>query len=560
MSAVPPPYIPETYFAAEALRPIVTAGLPGSKMDNEFINIAITLNKVRSRLGEIQRDDGIVRNAVIPISALTSDLLALIGDGAFRIRGQWQTGTDYEIGDVFSNDLTTYLVFSPFTSIGVSFNPSSAYVSVLGSPPDIGNVTRDVFDGDGVRTSFPTSVNPVTSNNFRVFVDGEFQLGNFLTNEIEGGGGINVIFMTPPPAGSGNVVIETGIISTVSVAEISDSSVTTSKIANLAVTGAKIADATIIGSKIAAGGITSTQLADNTIVTAKIENGAVSNAKLALDAVSGDKLQANAVGSDKLAAGSVTTSKIAAGAVSTAALVDGAVSATKLGTDAVETVKIKDANVTTAKLADASVETAKVKDAAVTAPKLSGAQTGTAPVFGVRAWAQIDGVTAANTTGTYTRAGTTVTVAATAHGFLVGHTAYLDFQTGSASDGAFVVASVIDANNFTVTHGSSGSTSGGVIVARVTVRAQGNISSVSDMGAGTYTLNFTTPLPSTNYAVLGTTNAYGPGNGQGIVNVASTGSNFTGAAVLKTVNSLTVLASTNGVPTDMGDVSIAILG
>jgi len=45
-------------------------------------------------------------------------------------------------------------------------------------------------------------------------------------------------------------------------------------------------------------------------------------------------------------------------------------------------------------LADAaSVNTSAVVDAAITASKLSGAQTGTAPVFGARAWVVFSGAT-----------------------------------------------------------------------------------------------------------------------------------------------------------------------
>jgi hypothetical protein len=50
-----------------------------------------------------------------------------------------------------------------------------------------------------------------------------------------------------------------------------------------------------------------------------------------------------------------------------------------------------DNSVTTAKLTDANVTTAKIANAAVTAEKLSGAQTGSAPVFGIRAWAKFAG-------------------------------------------------------------------------------------------------------------------------------------------------------------------------
>tara|TARA_R110000868_G_scaffold248075_1_gene504419 strand:+ start:21 stop:2060 length:2040 start_codon:yes stop_codon:yes gene_type:complete len=69
--------------------------------------------------------------------------------------------------------------------------------------------------------------------------------------------------------------------------------------------------------------------------------------------------------------------------------------------------------------------------------------------------------------GTYARALAVVTVTATAHGLAVGDTVYLDFTTGTATDGAFVITAVT-ANTFTITHGTSGTTSGNVTVYRPT--------------------------------------------------------------------------------------------
>ena len=66
--------------------------------------------------------------------------------------------------------------------------------------------------------------------------------------------------------------------------------------------------------------------------------------------------------------------------------------------------------VTTAKIAAGAVDATKVQDAAVTAPKLSGAQTGSAPVYGVRAWVKFNGVSGVVTLGgnvsSITKAGT----------------------------------------------------------------------------------------------------------------------------------------------------------
>lgn len=105
--------------------------------------------------------------------------------------------------------------------------------------------------------------------------------------------------------------------------------------------------------------------ADNTVSTAKIVNSAVTTAKIA---------DAN-----------VTTDKIAAGAVTT----------TKLADANVTTAKIADDNVTTAKIANSNVTTAKIADAAITPAKLNGAQSGSAPIFGVRAWVSINGTSGA---------------------------------------------------------------------------------------------------------------------------------------------------------------------
>lgn len=37
----------------------------------------------------------------------------------------------------------------------------------------------------------------------------------------------------------------------------------------------------------------------------------------------------------------------------------------------------------------------------------------------------------------------------------------------------------------------------------VAIRAAGNVSSITDNGVGSYTVNFTNPLPDANYAVVG---------------------------------------------------------
>ena len=125
--------------------------------------------------------------------------------------------------------------------------------------------------------------------------------------------------------------------------------------------------------------------------------------------------------------------------------------------------------------------------------------------FECRAW--VDFATLATTvkTGTYSRTLTTVTVTSTAHGLTTGDQVYLDFTSGAADDEQDAVT-VTGANTFTVTSGTSGSTSGNVTIyvekgAR-TIRGSGNVSSVTADGDFIYTVNYATPLPDANYAAL----------------------------------------------------------
>jgi hypothetical protein len=112
--------------------------------------------------------------------------------------------------------------------------------------------------------------------------------------------------------------------------------------------------------------ITQSAIVDGSITTAKIADSAVATAKIADSAVA--------------------TAKIADSAVATAKIADSAVSAAKIASNAVTTAKIADSNVTTAKVADSNITTAKIANAAITPAKMNGAQTGNAPVYGVRAW------------------------------------------------------------------------------------------------------------------------------------------------------------------------------
>jgi hypothetical protein len=113
---------------------------------------------------------------------------------------------------------------------------------------------------------------------------------------------------------------------------------------------------------------------NNIILQSKMTSEAIFNGTLSL-------------ASDKLlvAAGGITSNELAGNSVVTA----------KISDLNVTTGKIADLGITTAKIADLNVTTGKIANAAITAAKLNGAQTGNAPIYGVRAWARYNGVTPA---------------------------------------------------------------------------------------------------------------------------------------------------------------------
>lgn len=558
MSAVPPPYYPEASFATQAQQPIVTAGLPGAQMDAEFVNIQTTVNGVRSRLSQIQRDDGALANGIVGFEAMSPEILQFAVSNSIRLRGPWTPNTIYVFdgtkADVFIHEGATRIVAVSYMSGSDYGILDETFTGALGSPPAVGTIIRDVFAGDGVKTAFDMSTDPITTTNVHVYVNGLLKLaGTDFT--ISG----KVVTFAAAPANASVIVTEVGVVTEVVLTTVADGSIITAKLANGSVTAPKLATDAVTTVKLLNGAVTTDKLATGSVTTDKVENGAITEGKLANSAVTSSKIADGAVSSGKLAPGAVTTAAIATGAVATGSISDAAVATAKITDSAVTTAKINDAAVTTPKLADGAATTVKIADAGITAAKLSGAQTGAAPVFGARAWATIDGTTAANKTGTYTQTGTVVTVSVTAHGLRVGHSVFCDFTSGTATDADFTVATVIDDNNFTVTRAAA-TTSGNVTLNFVTVVAGGNISSISKTTAGDYCLNFTDDMPNANYAITGNVISNNTSTGVSAVFIKGTNANVAGPVFKKTVSTIAVIMATASGTFDHKEATVVIFG
>jgi hypothetical protein len=157
-----------------------------------------------------------------------------------------------------------------------------------------------------------------------------------------------------------------------------------------------------------------------------------------------------------------------------------------------------------------TVTTANLVDASVTAAKLSGAQTGSAPIYGCRAWVNFDGTLTNVTSNAYSRTTTTVTVTKSAHGLTTGNKLVISSASDSGLHTAANTASAeivkVDDNNFTFQTASTGPSTGTLTYARG-IRGSGNVASVTRNGTGDYTVTFATALPSANYSAVATAGA-----------------------------------------------------
>jgi hypothetical protein len=85
-------------------------------LDAEFSNIATTLAEALANLALIQRDDTALKDSVVEIHTLSSEVLALIASGSWDIRGAWITATAYYVGDIVTNGGLLYLGMEDHTS------------------------------------------------------------------------------------------------------------------------------------------------------------------------------------------------------------------------------------------------------------------------------------------------------------------------------------------------------------------------------------------------------------------------------------------------------------
>jgi hypothetical protein len=532
MSNVPPDYVKSHSFTTLALQPITTAGLPGSQIDAEFVAVATTVNQTIDRLSEIQQDDGKLRSGVVTIGSLSPETAAAISTTGATISGQWAAGITYHPGDIiiYGPDSYAYICAVQHTaSANFESDFSAKSWAIMGYRPATNDLVVKTFNGTGSQTTFNLEINPVSENNTQVFVSGVYKSKS--TYSISG---TNLIFATAPAAGTGNIEVVIGVAAELinNVVTIPNNSVGTAAIINLNVTGAKIADLTI----------TSGKLADQAVTSAKIENNAVGSTKITDLAITTDKLAGGAVTTAKIASGSITTALIADSSIETTKLAVGAVTSAKMASgaalDNLDTASILPAKLSAgapvwnsagllsstsfatgtitgtglASLSSLSVSTTSTFTGAATFSSQITLGTapipvpsGTAPVYGARAWGVFDGDTFTTiTSSSITRTGTVVTVNTTnPHGFSTGDIVPLNLT--QFTDGFYVVTGTPTTTSFTFTTAEAPGSTGSASWDTCSIIQQGNVKSVLHFTSndGQYAINFTTDMPDANYAVCG---------------------------------------------------------
>jgi filamentous hemagglutinin len=137
--------------------------------------------------------------------------------------------------------------------------------------------------------------------------------------------------------------------------------------------------------------------------------------------------------------------------------------------------------------------------------------SGSAPIFGARAWVSFDGTTA----GTFAGGGSTVTRAsgstlctvttASPHGMVTNNRVYA--STGVAV-GTYTITRLTDTTFTFITAATTPLSSASITFLVRSINGSGNVNSVAFSGTGLYYVNLSTELSSSNYAVswAGTSN------------------------------------------------------
>lgn len=532
MSQVPPPFVPGTSYTTYAELPILTAGLPGTQLDQDMRNIASSVNATESRLSEIQRDDGALRNGIVNTSALSSEVLALITAQGGTLMGSWRPFYSYNKGDVVV--VLPYTWALPMSSGSITPDPRKPLICVRldsngrpvfeydptgtgslqitlmhfmtswvllysesGSSATWSKASMDydphsagVFSPLEGATGFPTietykeqspgtyicvsdHVSTASFNNDSpnwALIASTQPVGDLVVSDFEGDGVETEFSLATNPVNENNTqVYINGLYISKSEYTLSGDKIT-------------FAEAPANESKIEVVSGVTVQVpvyapASNSVGTSALMDEAVTTPKLASGAVTAAKIENGAVGTNAIGDDSISSSKMQANSVTNTALAAGAVTGGKITDNSIPAAKLVDNTINSNKVALGGISRGNIANSAIDASKLDTDAVETAKVK--------DGA---------------ITAPKMASGAIV---TSLGYTPANKAGDTFTGAVTFDVSALAPNTPKSWAS----VVPRTsdgaaTINQSFNVASVTRAGAGIYEVVFDTALPDANYAVL----------------------------------------------------------
>jgi hypothetical protein len=323
--ADPTKYVPGySYTGFQGSQP--TVPLPAPEVDNDFAEIAASIDEIVDAIKDVRRSDGALKNGIVTADALAATLRDEIVEGA--ITDAEAAATAAAASAVTAGAAATAAGASQTAAAASAAAALAAQNTILkpkgnwatGTVYVIGDM---VFAANPASSYYGSSFYALSGFTSGATFDADFALGRWQPTVLRGASGPGGGDVLASNAGSeytpvaaafrGNVGL--GALATksaVATADITDANVTAAKLASNAVTTAKIADANVTTAKIADANVTATKLASNAVETAKIADAAVTTAKITDANVTAAKLASNAVETAKVADEAITLAKLAA--------------------------------------------------------------------------------------------------------------------------------------------------------------------------------------------------------------------------------------------------------
>jgi len=262
--------------------------------------------------------------------------------------------------------------------------------------------------------------------------------------------------------------------------------------------------------KIRSQGVTSTELASDSVTSTAIVSGSVDPTKLSTGYPAWTTTGNLTIGGNLISNGSSTAlSSVSAGTASVSiGSARTASGASNINFNSTFPLTSYEARISRESGEDGNLVISNTGNGTIKFNNIPlGVQLGTAPIYGARAWATVNGLAPVQITGSAVRiaSSTTVTISKASHGFSTGDRAYFNFTATNILDGVYSVT-YVDSSTFTVTTiVTTAATSANVTWWDVPILSNGNISSVkgalSGDPTGAYFVNFKIPMADANYAI-----------------------------------------------------------